>query len=355
MALYWPDQKVALQIDDDPAAAPFEGPDDWTVFHATTAMMDDFESFDALMGRLAEAIGEVPTTTDRDRRRRLFEMLRGRSDDADADPSLIVDTHTGEVCSWDEGVPVGSFELMTDGTRMSTPEFYYLREARKRTLAQQIQLAYELCGLYGTDHLEEGDTYRLYEEPVTSIDELRCYLAGARELDGYRQAMRALDFVAEGAASPAVSYLSILLTLPRRLGGYDLARPHLSTRLVHPITLERSPTEEGRFEAYDLCWPHQRVALQFVGDGLPNARERRALEAPDVADLYVVCITSRQMEDAETFEEAAHLLAERLDTPLPPSDGPFVEARDRLREELAFPHYDHMREMAEDWHWHIRC
>lgn len=352
MALYWPDQKVALQIDDDPAAEPFEGPDDWTVIHTNVATLDDFDAFDELMARVAQAIGEEPRRADRDRRRRLFDELTAHLEGAPDDAHLIVDAKTGDIDNWDDPVPGGSFELLPSGVRMCTPEFHYLREARVRTLSQQIQLAFELCGTYGTDHLNDERLYRMYDEPVTSVAELRNYLGGARDLVGYRQAMEALNYAAEGAASPVVSYLAILLTLPRDMGGYDLYRPQLSTYYVNPLTLERAPTDEGRYEGYDLCWLRQGVALQFVGDEVPSARERRALEAPGVADVYVICVTLRQMRDAEAFEEAARLLAERLGTPLPPSDAAFVEARDRLRKELRFPHYDRMRAMAEDWHWH---
>lgn len=352
MALYWPDQKVALQIDDDPAAMPFDGPDDWTVIHTTKATLGDFDSFKGVMTQLGEAVGADVEGIDHRRRFDIFRTLVQHLGDDLEGSHVIVDPKTGEVSSWDGDAPEGSLEILEDGTRMSTPEFYYLREARHRTLSQQIQLGYELCGLYGTDHLDNSSLYDLYPEPVTSVSELRGYLRGARDLDGYKRAMEALNYVAEGALSPATSYLTILLTLPRRLGGYDLPRPSLSTRLLNPLTLEQAPTDEGRFEVYDLCWQHQGVAMQFVGDSLPGARERRALEAPDVADFFVVYVTSRQMRDAQAFDEAARLLADKLEMPLPPPDDLFLETRDRLRHELSFPAYEHMRSMAEDLHWH---
>lgn len=356
MALYWPQQKVALQIDDDPAAKPYEGPADWQVFHTTMAAMDDFDSFDELMKSLADALGKPQQWSRHSaERKRLFDFLMHAEScplPEEEDIHTILDLKTGDVEEWDQDVPEGSFEALGNGLTMSTPEFYYLREARRRPLLQTIQLAYELCGLYGTDHLENARLYRMYSEPVTSVDDLRVYLGGARGLDGYRHAMQALNYVAEGSLSPAASYLSILLTLPRSLGGYDLFRPKLGVRVVDPLSEESAPTEEGRYEAYDLCWPRQGVALQFVGEELPDARERRALEAPGFADMYVVCVTSRQMADPEAFDVAAQLLAEHLGTPLPPADAAFVAARNQARRDLAFPEYDHMRSMVEDWHWH---
>lgn len=352
MALYWPDCKVALQIDDDPLAEPFEGPGDWTVIHTDMATMGDFDAFDALMNRLAEMLGEQVDQSNRENRRHLFEELRDASNDLQPEDHLIVDLHSGDVTPWEGETPAGSFCMLCDGTTMSTPEFYYLREAGRRTLAQEMQLAYELCGFYGTDHQDERRGYAVYDESASSIETLRAYLGGARSMDGYRKAMRALDYVVEGSTSPVASYIAILLTSPRHMGGYDLYRPQMDLRLASPLTLERAPTEDGRYESYDLCWPRQRVVVQFVGEEQPSPRERRALEAPGVADMFVICVTLRQLADAEAFEEAARLLAEKLGTPLPPTDRTFEKARDSLRNDLVFPHYDHMRSMAEDWHWH---
>lgn len=45
MALYWPEARVALEIVDDPASKPYEGPDDWTVLHVTCADIYDVHRF----------------------------------------------------------------------------------------------------------------------------------------------------------------------------------------------------------------------------------------------------------------------------------------------------------------------
>ena len=65
MALYWPEQKVALQIDDDPLALPYDGPDDWTVIHTTVDQVADFDSFIAVTDKPAHtetAIKELGIT-----------------------------------------------------------------------------------------------------------------------------------------------------------------------------------------------------------------------------------------------------------------------------------------------------
>lgn len=72
MALYWPEQHVALEIVDDPHARPFDraSDPDATVIQATVAEISDLESFRALAKRLAAALGEnLPEDTPLFRRR----------------------------------------------------------------------------------------------------------------------------------------------------------------------------------------------------------------------------------------------------------------------------------------------
>ena len=60
MALYWPEQHVALEIVDDPHARPFDraSDPDATVIQATVAEISDLESVRALAKQLAVALGE---------------------------------------------------------------------------------------------------------------------------------------------------------------------------------------------------------------------------------------------------------------------------------------------------------
>ncbi len=59
MALYWPDQKVALEIVDDPDSEPFDPSigDGWTVIQVTCGQVMDQESMmDGLFDSEVEAL-----------------------------------------------------------------------------------------------------------------------------------------------------------------------------------------------------------------------------------------------------------------------------------------------------------
>ena len=56
MALYWPEEKVALDIVDDPYRTPFEGDDSYTVLRVTCADLCDYDSYHKVMERLCELL-----------------------------------------------------------------------------------------------------------------------------------------------------------------------------------------------------------------------------------------------------------------------------------------------------------
>ena len=62
MTLYWPDQKVALVIVDDPSSERFaeEACSDWTVVHTTCEQVDSPEGFVDVFEQVAVALDEGP-------------------------------------------------------------------------------------------------------------------------------------------------------------------------------------------------------------------------------------------------------------------------------------------------------
>ena len=187
MALYWPEQKVALDIVDDPHRNPFEGDESYTVLRVTCAELSNYESFDRIQKKLCKLLGaSYPQGKEWKRKnRRLFEMLRacGMGDDgsgeADSEPTeesdefgerdmfdgdLLDDLmeNMSSLCEeveilapsreaadymaaaaeqeghsvrgisiWEGPIPEGSFRQLSPHMRMSTPEFFFMRKANE--------------------------------------------------------------------------------------------------------------------------------------------------------------------------------------------------------------------------------
>lgn len=355
MALCWDDKKVALQIDADPLRNPRdEFPEDWTVLHLTDDNMASYDSFREVIHRLSELLGEEWPSVEPLMTREVFaslqeEMRRERS----AVRWTELRRRPYDSGAWSERLPDGSTVSADDGTVWATPEFEFLRFASTHTIARTVQFGMELCSLYAPYRSGGIQEYRLLDEPFCDVDGLRSYLRDAKGLPGYDAAMQALNYVAEESLSPMGTFVTCCLCLPREMGGYDLVRPSLGGCFVsEPSALGRAPSQEGPYMAYDLCWPWCGVALQYTGEEPPSPRQLRCLKAAQTFDIDVVCLTRREIHDPDAFEEAASLLARKLDERLPEADEAFLEARAQLRASLEFPSYDHMELTNECSHCH---
>ncbi|MDO4797448.1 MAG: hypothetical protein Q4A01_05440 [Coriobacteriales bacterium] len=386
MALYWPEQRVALDIVDDPYRRPFEGDDSYTVLRVTCADLRDYNSYRKVMKRLCELLGrEMPALprwddTDRDLGDMLFcwdmeeELLAGswtRESDVDSDmPSqdtihnveiLAADEESGRhmkafaehegryvrnVSIWDGPTPEGSYADIGPTMRMSTPEFFFLRKANQLPFADAVSMGNELCGKFRTSCTQYSltDGYDFLAKPRTNKARLRKYLRGARGTKECKRAKRVLRYVVDECSSPMGNYLYVLLCLPRSHGGYGIAHAVMSGAFEEHEQL--MPASSGPYLAYDLCWPDQRVAIQYTGASKPSVR---ALEALNAGGMHTICVTDKDAEDPELFDKIARKLARKLGVAIPePDDKQWLAARKRLRRRLEMPRYACMRLTIDD-------
>ena len=304
MALYWPEQKVALDIVDDPDRRPFAGGDGYTVIKVT----------------MADCV-----------------RMRGSA--------------VKGVSVWTGPVPPDSFTYYAPGVRMSTAEYFFFRKANQLSLPKAVRLGNELCGKYRSSDTEgcaPTDDYTFMRVPRTDTDYIGNYLSKVADTEEGKRALEVLGLVVDGAASPMASYLHIMLTLPPAHGGYGLGHPSASR--VFRARDSLMPDASGAYLAYDLCWERERVALQYTGESLPCARDLEALEAHG---MRVVCVTDDEVRDPSAMDAVAKSIADLLGLELPERTGEWPEARRALRELIDIPPYAHMRSVYSDINRHV--
>lgn len=352
MALRWEDKKVALEIDDDLLSRHFDAPDDWKVIHVSSKDLEDYESFNTTMRGIHEALNSEEPYVNYPIE--LFEAAREQMKFADRETNWVLrQLYPLDLQGWSGDAPSGSIVPLKNGEERMTPEFKFLVCAATQPISKTVQLGMELCGYYATDHDGKDSDFTVLEDPFCTVEEIRDYLRQAKNLDGYSNAMEAIGYVMEGSLSPMSSYIAECLCLPRCYGGYDLTRPTLGGLFDAGFEgMGRAPSEEGPYVAYDLCWPWAGLAMQYVGDTPPTPRERRSLEVRPTFDIETVCVTTQEVKNPKTFEEAVRLLASKLEIELPESDPDFLKERALLRSELTFPAYDHMALTHTNAHFH---
>lgn len=115
------------------------------------------------------------------------------------------------------------------------PELVFLQLASELELDHLIYAGYALCSEFRLDDLEPGGCLRRSgsDEPLTSVARIRAYLERtAPGTRGRARALRALDYVRDGARSPREAGLAMAIGLPLRLGGYALGEVELN-REIH--------------------------------------------------------------------------------------------------------------------------
>ena len=223
---------------------------------------------------------------------------------------------------------------------MSSPEFCFFQMASQLSLVKLIELGFELCGTYAApasaasapsapaaavsapasvapaatpdiqDTLREVET-TYNRSPLTTTKRLTAFVSKLGGVAGVKQASKALQYILDGSASPMETTITMLLTLPYRLGGYGLPAPELNMQIT-PAKTAKSMADRA-FYSCDLYWPDFEIAVEYDSDAYhtgsariaSDSRRRNSLSALGV---QVITITNQQVQRIEAFEVAAQIL-----------------------------------------------
>lgn len=241
---------------------------------------------------------------------------------------------TDFVCHVRQEIPGASVECAGEGLFVCTPEFVFLQMSHRLDIVPLVALGYELCGVYAM--LPEGPATQR-ETPLTSRSSLQAFAGRARGHRGCRCAARALRYVRDGSASPMETVLVMLLCLPNKLGGYGIPWPELNYRVNVPSAARR--LADRVYCLCDLCWPDQRLALEYDSDMYHSSVDRRESDSRRRNTLLslgftVVSVSRGQVMDGGALNRLAHQVAKQLGWRLRYKDPDFTRAHLALRSDL---------------------
>lgn len=227
--------------------------------------------------------------------------------------------------------PPGSFVRLDEGLYASSPELCFVQMASVLPELELLALGFELCGTYALD--AEGRTRYGRPALLTAVSALDRYIESARGIPGAAAARRTLKHLVACSASPRETALTLLLCLPRRMGGYALSHPELNYR-VNVAGAKRDRIEKGYYLC-DLYWSRAKLDVEYESDEYHTGPSRIARDSERRDDLShlgvsVRTITNRQIMDPIRFDKAARQLAVALGERVRPYDG-FAQACRTLR------------------------
>ena len=112
-----------------------------------------------------------------------------------------------------------------EGLYVCSPGLCFLQHAAWLDVFGLTLLGCELTGAYA---LQAASSYGVAARPaLTSVNAMEGLLGRSAGVAGIRLAREALRYVLPNAASPMEARLGLMLSMPRRLGGYGF--PHLGS------------------------------------------------------------------------------------------------------------------------------
>lgn len=234
-------------------------------------------------------------------------------------------------------LPPGSFIDGGSGALISSPELCFLQMASELSFVDLVVLGFEFCGSYRLDKKREPIKGFHNDQPLTSVAQLSLYLEKAAALKGSLSARRAVRFIADGSASPMETVLTLLLTLPYKMGGYGLLMPLLNHTIEVRASARRASGKK-RFRC-DLYWPDRQVDVEYDSDAF-HAEARQAAKDSDrrlilsSMGISVIPVSREKIMNAAGMHEIAIVLAELLHKRLQYPKREFLTRRYALRHHL---------------------
>lgn len=209
-----------------------------------------------------------------------------------------------------DDLPAGSLVLIASDVAVCSPELAFVQYAGIfGDVEQTTMFGFELCGTYRFNTSIRKFSYDV-NHPVLSVKRTEEFLGSLSKIKGLPTARKAVEFLLEDSASPMETTAVLLLCLPHRVGGYGLMYPLLNYEIVRT----NGPDEfERNSYRCDLCWPEQKVCVEYDSDYSHSDVEQMARDSAKRAALNamgytVIEVTRPQIMNEDSFDEVAQAL-----------------------------------------------
>ena len=142
--------------------------------------------------------------------------------------------------------------------------------ARWNNIARFVRAAQVLCDFSGTYRYvpdkQRGmsDASVVYQtKPMMSPESFLEYVAQMPKSKGVERGRAVAAAAFASCASPMETMMALMLSLPTSMGGFGIPRPEVNWEV--PISPDRQHLCSQSAMVGDLCWPEQRVVLEYYG------------------------------------------------------------------------------------------
>lgn len=221
------------------------------------------------------------------------------------------------------------------GIHVVSPEVCLVQACATHPLLEAFEIGMEFCGTYALrpDSVED-EAKRDYR--LVDAASFQRHVETWKGLWGLVPARDVANYLVNGSASAMETKLYLLLCLPQKYGGYNLARPELNPKLDVPPSAKEALRQS--VVKPDMLWRRQRVIVEYDGAYHDDARQaaRDALRKSILESMGYTVFTYKRWHvyNPLVFDEMARALAKRLGRRVRFLTPKQSFARDALREQL---------------------
>lgn len=235
------------------------------------------------------------------------------------------------------------------GLFISSPRLVYAQMSRGLSIESLIMLGYELCGEYSTDEAAERGFYN--RTPLTNTNSICNLINASPNLGNKQAALRALNCIVEGTASPAESQLSAMLTIPTRFGGFGFKRPKANAIVLSDAKSQK--VSKRNWRACDLFWEEELVDVEYDSEAFHSTREQRFEDsvrrnALVSSKIRVISVTPGQLRSREELATVALVLASALNKRRRTKVENFNELNKKLHQSIIYDYPKWRRELFDN-------
>lgn len=267
---------------------------------------------------------------------------------------------------WSKELPKGAVCDSDWVGQVTSPAFTLFTLARSLPFNQLVMAMYEMCGEFALyrpteqmdGHLQEASSglhltrdfgWRRVKDtagratdlwrraPLVELHELRSLAEDTKGLRGHKNFARALDCVSGVCLSPFEAQLSMLLSMPRCLGGQSIALEN-NKEIVFDAHARRIAGQSHCYVDVYLESPDHTKALAIECQGamvhgsgeaaLADADRTTALQS---MGIEVMLLTYKQIASEERFAAVLAYISQALGVRLLPKSKHYLEAEAQLR------------------------
>lgn len=247
-------------------------------------------------------------------------------------------------------LPARCFVAIEGGGTVVSPDLSFVQMGTELSVPQLARYGMILCGIHAVTPSsilsEEGAAVPLPRRKcVTSVDRLERAVEEFSFLKGARRAKAATRHIAERSRSPMETAAALLLSLPYRMGGYNMPLPRMNQvlRSTNTVSAPNGLIADGGGRAfeYDLVFERGRriavveyAGLDYHRDEFSLYRDSIRSNAANSANVLQLDLTKRQLYNEEAFHLLALQLGRHLGIRFRPTSHDFAQRVRALRRDI---------------------